>query len=115
MPLILKSRLVSRVVVLDLIGRLWILDLPLRDKISGLLNEGYCHFVLNLAGVSYIDSSGLGQLVSIWSSIRSRNGNMTLLNPTKRVAKLLEITKLNTIFEILEVEPEAVKRAGGTT
>jgi len=114
MPLIIKSRLVSQVVVVDLIGRLWILDLPLRDKIAGLLNEGHRHFVVNLSDVDYIDSSGLGQLVSIWTSIKNRSGHMTLLNPTKRVGKLLQITKLNTIFEILEVEPEAVKRAGGS-
>ena len=115
MPLIIKSRLVSQVVVLDLIGRLWILDLPLRDKIGGLLNEGHRHFVVNLSDVDYIDSSGLGQLVSIWTSIKNRSGHMTLLNPTKRVGKLLQITKLNTIFEVLEVEPEAVKRAGGSS
>ena len=90
------------------------LDLPLRDKIGGLLNEGHRHFVVNLSDVDYIDSSGLGQLVSIWTSIKNRSGHMTLLNPTKRVGKLLQITKLNTIFEILEVEPEAVKRAGGS-
>jgi anti-sigma B factor antagonist len=111
----MKSRVVSEVVVLDLTGRLWILDLPLRDKINGLLNQGHRHFVLNLAGVNYIDSSGLGQLVSIWTSIKQRSGYLTVLNPTKRVRKLFEITRLNTIFEILEGESEAVKRASGAS
>jgi len=113
MLLLIKSRIISGVVVLDLTGRLWILDLPLRDKINALLNEGHRHFVLNLAGVNYVDSSGLGQLVTIWTSIKNRNGYMTVLNPTNRVRKLLDITKLNSIFEIHDAEPDAVKRAGG--
>jgi anti-sigma B factor antagonist len=90
---------------------LWILDLPLRDLVSGLLGEGKLALVLNIAGVDYIDSSGLGQLVSIWSSVRNRGGHMTVLKPTQRVQRLFEITRLNTIFEILKNEGEAVKLA----
>lgn len=111
MPLIIKQRAVSEVVVLDLTGRLWILDLPLRDRMNELLSEGQRHFVLNLAGVDYIDSSGLGQLISIWSSIRNKKGHMTVLNPTARVLKLFEITRLNTVFEILQNEADAIDLA----
>lgn len=111
MALVIKQRDVSDVVVLDLIGRLWILDLPLRDLMNGLLTDGKRHFVLNLAGVEYIDSSGLGQLISIWSSIRNKNGYMTLLRPTKRVLRLFEITRLNAVFEIFGTEPDAVGKA----
>src|SRR3989304_2243566 len=111
MALIIKARVVQDVVVVDLIGRLWILDLPLRDRMNELINEGRRPFVLNLAGVQYVDSSGLGQRISIWTSIRNKNGHMTVLNPTKRVMKLFEITRLNTIFQILENESEAVQRA----
>jgi anti-sigma B factor antagonist len=111
MPLIIKQRVVSDVVVLDLIGRLWILDLPLRDLMNEHLNEGNHHFVLNLSGVDYIDSSGLGQLISIWTSIRNKNGHMTVLNPTKRVRRLFEITRLHTVFQISENEADAVKLA----
>ncbi len=115
MALIIKHRLISDVMVVDLAGRLWILDLPLRDRMNELINEGHRRFVLNLAGVQYVDSSGLGQLISIWTSIRNKNGHMTILNPTKRVLKLFDITRLNTIFTILEDESEAVERARKAT
>lgn len=111
MPLVIKQRSVADVVILDLTGRLWILDLPLRDLMNGLLIESKRHFVLNLAGVDYIDSSGLGQLISIWTSIRNKTGHMTVLNPTKRVLRLFDITRLNTVFEILEDETDAIQRA----
>src|SRR5260370_20735433 len=111
MPLIINQRNLSDVVILDLTGRLWILDLPLRDLMNDLFSNGKRHFVLNLAGVDYIDSSGLGQLVSIWTSVRSKTGHMTLLNPTRRVRRLFEITRLNTVFEIFHQEPEAIHKA----
>jgi anti-sigma B factor antagonist len=111
MALVIRQRNFSEVVVLDLTGRLWILDLPLRDLLNGLLSNGQRYFVLNLGGVEYIDSSGLGQLVSIWGSIRKQNGHMTILNPTKRVRRLFEITRLHTVFEICEHEPDAVQKA----
>jgi len=111
MALIIKSRVVNDVVVLDLAGRLWILDLPLGDKINELLKEGHRHFVLSIAGVEYVDSSGLGQMVSIWSSIRNKDGHMTILNPMKRVQRLFDITKLDRIFEIFEYEADAIKQA----
>jgi anti-sigma B factor antagonist len=111
MPLTIKQRVVSDVVILDLMGRLWILDLPLRDRMNEHLAEGHCHFVLNLGNVDYIDSSGLGQLISIWTSIRSKNGHMTILSPTKRVQRLFEITRLHTVFAIFENEADAVKLA----
>ena len=97
--------------MLDLTGRLWILDLPLRDLMNGMLTEGKRYFVLNLAGVEYVDSSGLGQLITIWTSIRNKEGFMTVLGPTKRVQRLLEITRLNTVFQILESEDQAIQAA----
>jgi anti-sigma B factor antagonist len=111
MALIVKQRNVSEIVVLDLVGRLWVLDLPLRDLVNGILIKGRHNFVLNLAGVDYIDSSGLGQLISIWTSIRSRAGHMTILNPSKRVQRLFDITRLKAVFEICEREPDAVQKA----
>src|SRR5262249_19739377 len=92
-------------------GRLWILDLPLRDLINRLLMEGRQHFVLNISGVDYVDSSGLGQLVTIWTSVRNKGGHVIVLSPTERVAKLLEITHLNKVFEVLHTETEAVQKA----
>jgi len=111
MPLSIVQRQEGDVVILDLSGRLWILDLPLRDLINGLLSEGKRYLVLNVSNVSYIDSSGLGQLIAIWTSIRSRDGHMTILNPAKRVQRLFEITRLNAVFEILFDEADAVKKA----
>jgi len=104
----IQQRKMSEVVILDLTGRLWILDLPLRDLMVALLADGSRHFVLNLGNVEYIDSSGLGQLITIWSSVRNKGGHMTVLNPTKRVERLFEITRLNKVFEILQSEPEAI-------
>ena len=108
MSLVIQQRRMSEVVILDLTGRLWILDLPLRDLMVGLLADGNRHFVLNLGSVEYIDSSGLGQLITIWSSVRNKGGHMTVLSPTKRVERLFEITRLNKVFEILQSEPEAI-------
>jgi len=111
MSLLIQQRNVSEVVILDLTGRLWILDLPLRDKMNALLAEGNLYFVLNVSQVEYIDSSGLGQLVTIWTSIRNKGGHMAVLNPTKRVQRLFEITRLNTVFQIVETEGDAIKVA----
>jgi len=111
MPLQIVQRGAEEVVILDLTGRLWILDLPLRDMVNGLLANGKRYFVLNIAGVDYIDSSGLGQMVTIWTSIRGNTGHMTVLRPTKRVQRLFEITQLNTIFEILDNEDDAIRKA----
>ena len=111
MSLVIQQRKMSEVIILDLTGRLWILDLPLRDLMVGLLADGSRHFVLNLGSVEYIDSSGLGQLITIWSSVRNKGGHMTVLNPTKRVERLFEITRLNKVFEILQSEPEAIEIA----
>jgi anti-sigma B factor antagonist len=112
MPLQIVQRGTADVVILDLTGRLWILDLPLRELVNGLLANGKRYFVLNIAGVDYIDSSGLGQMVTIWTSVRGKSGHLTVLRPTKRVQRLFEITHLNSIFEILENEDDAVRKAG---
>src|SRR5215471_15218112 len=86
-------------------------SVALRDQVNELLYEGHRDFVLNLAGVPYIDSFGLGQLVSIWTSIRSQKGELVLLQPTDHVQQLLELTKLNTVFHILREEAQAVTSA----
>jgi anti-sigma B factor antagonist len=76
------------------------MEMGLREQITALLNQGHREFVLNMAELDYIDSFGLGQLVSIWTSIRNKNGHMKLARPGERVRKLLEITKLDTVFQI---------------
>jgi anti-sigma B factor antagonist len=111
MPLVITSRLVSGVVIVDMNGRLCLLDVALREHVNELLEEGHRAFVLNLANVPYVDSFGLGQLVTIWSSVRSRGGQLILLRLTDHVQELFRITKLNTIFHISSEETQAVKSA----
>jgi anti-sigma B factor antagonist len=111
MELTVTTRYVSGVVVLDMTGRLWILDLPLRDLIKTFLDTGQRHFVLNLTDLTYVDSSGLGQMLAIWTSINTKGGHMTLLRPSPRVRTLLELTRLGTVFEIFEDEDSAVAAA----
>ena len=107
MELTITTRVVSRTVVLDLSGRLCILDRSLHERVITLLAEGLRDFTLDLADVSYIDSFGLGQLVAIWTSIQNQNGRVRLLRPNERVRKLLHITKLDSVFEIYMSESAA--------
>jgi anti-sigma B factor antagonist len=111
MSVAITSRLVSGVVIVDVTGRLCFLEVALRDQVKELLDEGHRDFVLNLAGVPYVDSFGLGQLISIWNSIRSESGELVLLHPVDHVRQLLELTKLNTVFQISGEESQAVKIA----
>jgi anti-sigma B factor antagonist len=111
MSLAITSRIVSDVVIVDVSGRLCVLEVALSQQINELLAEGHCNFVLNLANVPYIDSFGLGQLVTIWTSVRSRGGHLILLRPTDLVQQLLQITKLSSIFEISGEENQAVQSA----
>ena len=111
MSLTVVSRIVSGVVIVDICGRLCVLENGLREHINELLEEGHLNFVLNLKDVPYIDSFGLGQLIIIWTSVRSRRGQVILLRPTDRIQALFNITKLNSAFHILGEEVEAVRSA----
>jgi anti-sigma B factor antagonist len=111
MHLSITSRIVSGVVIVDVSGRLCFLETSLREHFNELLDEGHLAFVLNLEGVPYIDSFGLGQVVSIWTSIQSKGGQLTFLRPTDHVQQLLQISKLNTIFQIFGEEAQAVRIA----
>jgi len=83
----------------------------LREHVNELLEEGYRKFVLNVADVPYIDSFGLGLMVTIWTSIRGNDGQLAFLRPTGHVQQLLQISKLNTIFHISGEEEQAVRSA----
>ena len=107
MALEIQPRVVDEVVILDLAGRLWFLDGDLRDQMQKLLAEGRRFFVLNIANIDYIDSTGLGQLISLWTSIRTRNGNLVLLRPTSRVRRLLTVTRLQVVFDVFDDEERA--------
>ena len=95
------TRLVGGVTIVDLSGRIVLGDgsTALRDLVRNLISAGNKKILLNLRNVDYIDSSGLGELVSAFTSMRSQGGELKLLNLTKRVRALLQITKLLTVFE----------------
>ena len=111
MSMTLKIRRIDDIVILDLGGRITIGEgtLILRNEIQKLLDAGNSKFLLNLADVDYIDSSGLGELVTSFTTVRNKNGQLKLLNLTRRVRDLLQITKLLTVFDTFDNETEALK------
>ena len=102
------SRIVFGVVIVDVSGRLSVLDFTLRDQLQRFLEAGHRAFVLNLSNISFLDSFGLGQLISFWTSIQRAGGKMTLLRPTAQVQKLLRSTKLDTVFMVWADEQHAI-------
>lgn len=104
MSLSLIPRHIKDVLVLDMTGRMTIYDEGLRDSVREFINQGERRIVLNLADVSYMDSSGLGQLVTAYTTVMNTGGNLRLLAPGERVRHLLKITKLDSVFTILESE-----------
>ena len=83
-------------------------DVLLKDKIQSLLQQGHKKLVLDLGGVSYVDSAGLGQLVQIHSTARSNGGSLRIANVTKKLKDLLVVTKLVTVFDSHDSEAAAV-------
>ena len=110
MTLKMSSRLLDGIVVLDCSGRIVFGDetRTLSETVKQLLEES-TQIVLNLAGVSYIDSGGLGTLVALYTTARNRGGMIHLANLTQRVGDLLQVTKLLTVFEVYEGEDQAVR------
>ena len=111
MEMTASTRLLDGVTIVDLSGRIVLGEgsARLRVLVRNLLSEGNKRILLNLGDVNYIDSSGLGELVSAFTSVRSQGGELKLLNLTKRVRNLLQITKLYTVFDITDDEATSVK------
>jgi len=107
----IEERVVGDVMVLDLKGRITLGDGDelLKDKVNSLLNQGRKKLLLNLADVPYVDSAGLGQIVRTYTTVSRQGGHLKLVNLTKRIADLLSITKLLTVFESFDSEADAVK------
>ena len=107
----LNTRQVGDVTVLDCAGRITLGEgsSTLRDTIRDLSGKGNKKILLNLAEISYIDSSGIGELVSSFTSVSNAGGSMKLLHLTKRVQDLLQITKLYTVFEVFDDEAAAIR------
>lgn len=111
MSLKADSRQVDGIAVLDLSGRIVLGEATttLREALQNLVSQGQKKIVLNLSEVSYIDSSGLGALVSAYTTVTSQSGQLKLLNLTSKVKDLLQITKLLTVFEVFSDEASAVR------
>lgn len=110
MALSIASRAVDGVTVLDLSGRITLGEgsVQLRDAIRDLISKGQKNILLNLGEVNYIDSSGLGELVSAYTTAKNQNAGLKLLNLTKKVKDVLQLTKLYTVFDIYDDEASAV-------
>ncbi|MGO9775469.1 MAG: STAS domain-containing protein [Terracidiphilus sp.] len=110
MALTIASREVNGVTVLDLSGRITLGEgsVQLRDAIRGLISKGQKNILLNLADVNYIDSSGLGELVSAFTTAKNQQAEVKLLKLTKKVHDLLQLTKLYTVFDIKDDEAGAI-------
>ena len=105
------NRQVEGVAVVDMSGRITLGEgsVVLRDTIRDLIGKGQKKILLNLGDVTYIDSSGIGELVSAFTAVRREGGELKLLNLTKKVHDLLQITKLYTVFDIKDDEAAAIK------
>ena len=106
----ITDRQVGNVIVLDMDGQLTIggSSMALRAAIRRLLEEGEDQILLNLAGISYVESSGLGELIASHSALDKKGGQIKLLHLPDRVRELMTITQLLTIFDVYEKEAEAV-------
>jgi anti-sigma B factor antagonist len=107
----ISTRQVDGVNIVDCSGRITLGEgsVVLRDQVKDLLAKGQKKILLNLGDVNYIDSSGIGELVSAYTTVRNQGGELKLLNLTKKVHDLLQITKLYTVFDVKDDETAAVK------
>jgi len=110
MSMKVSTRQVDGIVILDLSGRITLGEgsVTLRDAVRDVLAKGTKQILLNLAEITYIDSSGIGELVSAFTTVKTAGGELKLLNLTKKVHDLLQITKLYTVFDVKDDEASAV-------
>ena len=111
MPLNVDTREVAHVTILDVQGRIVLGDEigQLRDAVRNLVADGKKKIILNLGDVDYIDSSGVGELVGCFTTVRNAGGELKLLNLSQKVHDVLHVTKLYTVFDIRDDEFTAVK------
>ena len=110
-PLQGTCREINDVAVIDFSGKITLGEgsSVLRNTIRGLLDAGHRKILLNLADVDYIDSSGIGELVSAYTAVRTASGEMKLLQLTRRVHDILQITRLFTVFDVQSDEDSALR------
>jgi anti-sigma B factor antagonist len=112
-----STRQVGRVAIVDIRGRIVLGEesASLRDLICDLLSKGQKQILLNLGSVDHIDSMGLGSLVGASVSVRNQGGELKLVNLPNKVADLMQLTKLYTVFDIMTSEAAGVKAFGQST
>jgi len=106
-----STRVVDGIVIVDIIGQLRLGEGTnvLRDLVRELMGKDYKNILLNLADVRHIDSAGVGELMSCYTSVQNQGGQLKLMNLSKNVHNLLQITKLYTIFDVAEDEVTAIQ------
>ena len=109
-----STRVVDGVAIVDISGQLRLGEGTgrLREVVQQLVHDGYRKILVNLGGVVHIDSSGIGELMSIYSSLRNQGGDLKLMNLTKNVRNLLQVTRLYTVFDVYDDQTSAVKSFG---
>jgi anti-sigma B factor antagonist len=117
MNMTINTRQVRDVTVADISGKIVLGEesAALRGLVHDLLRREHKKILLNLSKVDYIDSSGLGNLISAFTSVREENGELKLLNLKKNVLELMQITRLYTVFEIMDDEKVAIRSFDKTT
>jgi len=106
----IETRTVGEVHVLDCSGKITLGEgtMAIRNTVREVLKNGGKKIVLNLGDVNYIDSSGIGELVSTFTTVTNQGGQLKLLNLTKKIQELLQITKLLTVFQVYQSEQDAL-------
>ena len=112
--LTINERTAGNVTILELDGKITIGDgsVQLREAVRKLLEQGHKNLLIDLGKVDYVDSSGIGELVSCYTTTKNQGGQLKLLNLTKKIQDLLSITKLLTVFETFESEADALASFG---
>ena len=117
MSMKMRMREVNGALIIDLSGQITLGEAcaTVRDEVRFQLREGSRKLLLNMADVTYIDSAGLGALTAAYTSVKNHHGELKLLNLTKHVHDLMQITKLSTIFDVYDDELKALTSFGSLT
>lgn len=114
----LEQRIAGDVAIIKVTGDITLNkggDVLLKDKVQSLLQQGHKNLLIDLSGVSYVDSAGLGEIVQAYATTKNKGGSLKLLNVTKRLKDLLVVTKLLTVFDTFDSEAAALASFGSAS
>jgi len=114
----LEQRVAGNVAIITVTGDITLNkggDVLLKDKVQSLIQQGHKNLLIDLSGVSYVDSAGLGELVQAYATTKNRGGALKLVNVTKRLKDLLVVTKLLTVFDTFDSEADALASFGAAS